>query len=188
MGLLKTNGAAKYRTVALIRFGRGAGQQTMKQQNYWLKVNESYVTENRFCKLWACWVLGMHQSEVTIPFPCSAAIIRINNTQNGATNTRPLSTNASPLSTNASPLSKIHAHSIIAGAYRNRIWTGWKKKLAGLLASGIILQERDIGAFCIFFWYQTSKNICIKSIFIVPNTKKFPNLYCISSGRGWGQL
>ena len=126
MGLLKTNGAAKYRTVALIRFGRGAGQQTMKQQNYWLKVNESCVTENRFCKLWACWVLGMHQSEVTIPFPCSAAIIRINNTQNGATNTR-------PLSTNASPLSKIHAHSIIAGAYRNRIWTGWKKKTCRLV-------------------------------------------------------
>ena len=48
MGLLKTNGAAKYRTVALIRFGRGAGQQTMKQQNYWLKVNENCVTENRF--------------------------------------------------------------------------------------------------------------------------------------------
>ena len=177
MGLLKTNGAAKYRTVALIRFGRGAGQQTMKQQNYWLKVNKSCVTENRFCKLWACWVLSMHPSEVTIPFPCSAAIIRINNTQNGATNTRPLSTNTSP-------------HSIIAGASRKRIWTGRKKKLAGLLASGIILQERDIGAFCIFFWYQTSKNICIKSIYIVPNTKIFPHFYYINSGRGerGGQL
>ena len=184
MGLLKTNGAAKYRTVALIRFGRGAGQQTMKQQNYWLKVNENCITENRFFKLWACWVLGMHQSEVTIPFPCSAAIIRINNTQNGATNTRPLSTNASPLSTNTSP------HSIIAGASRKRIWTGRKKKLAGLLASGIILQERDIGAFCIFFWYQTSKNICIKSIYIVPNKKKVSTflLHKQRKGERGGQL
>ena len=159
MGLLKTNGAAKYRTVALIRFGRGAGQQTMKQQNYWLKVNENCITENRFFKLWACWGLGMHQSEVTIPFPCSAAIIRINNTQNGATNTRPLSTNTSP-------------HSIIAGASRNRIWTGWKKKPAGLLASGIILQERDIGAFCIFFWYQTSNEYLHKIYLYCTKYKK----------------
>ena len=150
----------------------------MKQQNYWLKVNENCVTENRFFKLWACWGLGMHQSEVTIPFPCSAAIIRINNTQNGATNTRPLSTNTSP-------------HSIIAGASRKRIWTGRKKKLAGLLASGIILQERDIGAFCIFFWYQTSKNIWIKSIYIVPNKKKVSTFLLHKQrqgGEGWAAV